>query len=125
MMKLILFIVTAATFLFTTAQATELNLTDKSTENNKIVRDYIPVGTSVSDAIKKMEAAGLRCSVERGKKATLNKGNVEVGQVGPMDFIWCDKQEKGIVVRSWQVILVLDNTDKVKDYGVTTGLVGP
>jgi hypothetical protein len=125
MMKLILLIATALTLLFTTTHAAELKLTDNSTENNKIVREYIPVGTPVSYAVKKMETAGLRCLVERGKKATLNKGNVKIGQAGPMDFIWCDKQEQGIVVRRWQVIIVLDNTDKVKDYGVSTGLVGP
>jgi len=102
-----------------------LKLSDNSNDNNKIIRDYIAVGTVASDAIKKMEMAGLKCSLELGKKATLNKGNVEAGQVGPMNFIWCDKQEKGIVVRRWQVILVLDSSDKVKDYGVTTGLVGP
>ncbi len=124
-MKIVLFMAAAITSLFTIAQATDLNLSDNSTENIKIVRAYVPIGTSASDAIKKMEVAGLKCSVERGKKANLNKGNVEVGQVGPMDFIWCDKQEKGIVVRRWQVILVLDKADTVKDYGVTTGLVGP
>jgi hypothetical protein len=107
MMKIVLFIIATVIILFTTAQAAELKLSDNSTANNKTVRDYVPVGTSISDAIKKMEAAGLKCSVERGKKATLNKGNIEVGAVGPMDFIWCDKQEMGIVVRRWQVILVL------------------
>jgi hypothetical protein len=125
MMKIILPIATFVTFLFTTAQANELKLSDNSNENNRIVRNYIPVGTSVPDAIKKMEAAGLQCSVGRGQKATLNKGNVEVGQTGPTDFIYCNKQEKGIIVRRWQVTLVLDKTDKIKDYGVSTGLIGP
>ncbi len=93
-MKLIFFITTAIALFLSSAQASELKLSDDSNQNITVVRNYIPVGTPVSDAVKKMEAAGLRCTVERGKTATLHEGNVEVGQAGPMDFIWCDKQKR-------------------------------
>ena len=38
-----------------------------------------------------------------------------------MNLVWCDKQYDSANARCWHVVLILDDEDKVKDHGVTTG----
>lgn len=90
-----------------------------------MVESYVPSGTDAATAVKLMSDAGFTCKIERGKTFAMSKGTAPIGEVGPMDFVWCDKQQGSPVARRWQVILILDEKDKVKEHSVTTGLVGP
>jgi hypothetical protein len=103
----------------------ELELSDNTASNVSAVAAYIPVGTDSTTAIKRMSDADFACTIERDKTSSISKGTSIVGRVGPVDFIYCDKQQGIPVVHRWQVTLILDDKDKVKDYSVTTGLVGP
>ena len=102
-----------------------LELTDNTASNNAAVAAYVPVGTDAATAATRMSDAGFTCKIERNKTFSMSKGSTPIGEVGPMDFVWCDKQQGNTVARRWQVILILDDKDKVKEHSVTTGLVGP
>jgi hypothetical protein len=102
-----------------------LELSDNYASNNIVVAAYVPVGTDAATALTHMSAAGFTCKIERGKTFSMSKGTIPIGEFGPMDIVWCDKQQESPVARRWRVILVLDEQDKVKGHSVTTGLVGP
>ena len=102
-----------------------LVLSDNTASNIAVVASYIPTGTDSATALKQMSDAGFTCKIERNKTFAMSKGTTPIGEVGPMDFVWCDKQQGFPVARRWQVILVLDEEDKVEDHSVSTGLVGP
>ena len=103
----------------------KLELSDNTASNIAVVASYIPTGTDSATALKQMSHAGFTCKIERGKTFAMSKGTTPIGEIGPMDFVWCDKQHGSPVARRWQVILILDEEDRVKDHSVTTGLVGP
>ena len=103
----------------------KLELSDNTASNIAVVASYIPAGTDSAAALKKMSDAGFTCKIERNKTFAMSKGTTPIGEVGPIDCVWCDKQQGSPVARRWQVILILDEEDKVKDHSVSTGLVGP
>ena len=102
-----------------------LELSDNTASNIAVVASYVPAGTDAPTAIKRMSEAGFTCKIERNKTFSMSKGSTPIGEVGPMDFVWCDKQQGSTVARRWQVMLILDDKDKVKEHSVTSGLVGP
>ena len=108
-----------------TSSKPKLELSDDTASNIATVASYIPVGSHSATVIKQMSDAGFTCKIERNKTFAMSKGTTPIGEVGPMDFVWCDKQQGKPVARRWQVILILDEEDKVKDHSVSTGLVGP
>lgn len=105
----------------------KLKLSGNKIKDEKIIREYIPLGTLAKEGIMKMERARFTCSMEVGRSADISKRNKRVEQTGPMDFVWCDKKKREglFVIRRWQVILILDQNDRIKNYIVTTGLIGP
>jgi hypothetical protein len=103
----------------------KLELSGNTASNIAVVASYIPSGTDSATAFNQMSDAGFTCKIERNKTFAISKGTTPIGAVGPMDFLWCDKQQGNPVARRWQVILILDEEDKVKDHSVSTGLVGP
>ncbi len=105
--------------------APQLSLSDNTASNVAAIQSHVPTRTDASMAIELMSDEGFTCNIERNAKFTVSKGTSPVGVAGPMDFVWCDKQKGSPVARRWQVILVLDKEDKVKEHSVTTGLVGP
>ena len=105
--------------------APKLVLSDNTGSNVAAVASLIPTGTDATTASRQMSDAGFTCKIERSKTFAMSKGTTPIGEVGPMDFVWCDKQQGSPVARRWQVILILDEEDRVKDHSVTTGLVGP
>ena len=105
--------------------ASKLELTDNTASNISAVASCIPTGTDAATAVSRMSDAGFTCKIERSKTFAMSKGTTAIGEVGPMDFVLCDKQQGSPVARRWQVILILDKEDKVMEHTVTTGLVGP
>ena len=103
----------------------KLELSDNTASNIAVVASFIPTGTDYATAFKQMSDAGFTCKIERNKTFAMSKGTTPIGEVGPIDFVWCDKRQGTPVARRWQVILILDEEDKVKDHSVSTGLVGP
>jgi hypothetical protein len=123
MNKIKSFIVLGILILFLGSAQAELKLSENTNENERIIKEFIPTGTLAQESIKKMEGTGFTCKLERGFTARLHKGNTEIGEVGPVDIVWCDKQQRdGLVTRKWQVILFLDQNDKIIDHSITTEL---
>ena len=108
-----------------TSTNSKLQLSDNTAGNVAAVAAYVPTGTDVATATKRMTDAGFTCKIERNKTFAMSKGTTPIGDVGPMDFVWCDKQQGNPVARRWQVILILDKENKVNDLSVSIGLVGP
>ena len=108
-----------------TSTNSKLQLSDNTAGNVSAVAAYVPTGTDVATATKRMTDAGFTCKIERNKTFAMSKGTTPIGDVGPMDFVWCDKQQGNPVARRWQVILILDKENKVNDLSVSIGLVGP
>jgi hypothetical protein len=84
------------------------------------IRGWIPVGTSLSDARRIMEHHHFTCSMMT---------NSSFGDLKGADFLYCDRRDSDsritpIVVRRWQVALVLSD-GRVSDIRVSTGLIGP
>lgn len=102
-----------------------LSLTDDNKNNLSEVTLYVPIGTSSAKAIQLMSDAGFTCKLLRNEQAMLSKGDEAIGEVGPIDFIWCDKHRGGVVACRWKVILILDEQDNVADHRVKTDLIGP
>ena len=74
-----------------------------------VVAETLPAGLSLTEAERRMEREGFRCS-----KSSSNE-------------LYCDRIEGGLfspVKRKWQVIVSLKG-DRVADATVTTGLIGP
>jgi len=62
-----------------------------------------------------MEQHGFTCSLVK---------NGSFGTLRGVDYLYCDRQEGGIIQQRWQVSLVLIE-GKVSAVHVTTGFVGP
>jgi len=75
----------------------------------------LPAGTSRVDAEKLLTQLGVKHVLQHGR----------FGSDTFSDYIYCDYSDGGFpVVRRWQAALVLKG-DKVVDYRVTFGLIGP
>lgn len=75
----------------------------------------LPTGTSRIDAEKLLTKKGVRHALQHGS----------FGTESFPDYIYCDYSDSGFpVFRRWQAALVLKD-DKVVDYRVTFGLIGP
>jgi hypothetical protein len=88
------------------------------------VAKYIPIGSSIEDAQRILEANGFKCMLrEQRSFAEMNYGELVERQEN-MDFLWCDK-EKGSWLfcdRRWQVAIVHKN-GIVSDIFVSIGLI--
>jgi hypothetical protein len=95
-------------------------LPEQSTVATSKIRGWIPVGTSLADARRIMEHHHFTCSIMT---------NSSFGDLKATNFLYCDRRDSDsritpIVVRRWQVVLVLSN-GSVSDVRVSTGLTGP
>jgi hypothetical protein len=76
----------------------------------------VPVGTSVDDAQRFMEAEGFKCSRTQ---------NGAFGDRHGIDYLYCDRMDGGnsLVSRRWQVAIV-HRDGMVIEVLASTGLVG-
>jgi hypothetical protein len=84
------------------------------------IEKWIPVGTSLATAEHVMELHNFSCSVMT---------NSSFGDLKFANFLYCDRrvadsQVTPIVVRRWQVALVVAD-GKISAVHVNTGLIGP
>jgi hypothetical protein len=81
-----------------------------------LVKQAIPVGTSIQVAKTRVEALGLTCTwVTRGWTNNIHDQT---------EFYFCDRQAGSIVLTRWQVSL-LPKQEKVVSVRANVGLVGP
>jgi hypothetical protein len=97
--------------------AHELTFTGRADLDNQTLRDYVPVGTPARKAETLMTRAGFSCEMLRNQDATLVKGATPVGEIKNQTFLRCAKSENS---RQWNVILLLDAKDRVRDVSVTS-----
>ena len=95
-------------------------LSEQPTTATAQVQSWIPVGTSLADAQQIMEQHHFTCSIMT---------NSSFGDLKAVDFLYCDYSDSDnhitpIVVRRWQVALVLAD-GKVSAIRLTTGLISP
>ena len=81
----------------------------------RALRSLIPVGTQVSDARRFMQGEGFHCNLRQ---------DAQWGNRTSLNYLYCDRSDGTIVLRRWQVTIVLDGT-RAGEILVTTGLVGP
>lgn len=81
------------------------------------VREHVPVGTPLADAIRMMEQEGFQCSVTR---------DGSFAEREQIDYIDCVRRDQlgRWVTQSWRVALVLEG-NQVADVLVSHGLTGP
>lgn len=97
----------------------KIKLSDNPVQTKQEILKAVPLQTPISDARRMMEKAGFQCEMEEnsdfmeGKKLHKN-----------IDYLYCDKSQKRLVSRRWQVAIVV-RTNKVQDVYVSTGLIGP
>ncbi|MEM7184549.1 MAG: hypothetical protein AAF518_26870 [Spirochaetota bacterium] len=105
----------------------KLKLSDNTPSNVAVVSAYVPKGTDNLTAIRYMSNVGFTCKIERDETFMMHKGLDPVGVAGSIDFVLCRCYEShGLFVsKLYQVILILDNEDKVKDHHVSYGWIGP
>jgi hypothetical protein len=85
---------------------------DRATDR---VRQLIPAGTDASTARRLLEDSGFRCVIARD----------EPGFRADVDHLWCDRQDRGLLItKRWQVTADLAD-GKVSTLHVTFGLIGP
>ena len=99
----------------------QFDLTEDRSDNLTRLAEFLPMGTPMTNAIQKMENEGFACHLYRKCDVPLMKGTTPIGHTGELDFIWCEKPLPKDSTRRWLVILILDDTDCVKDHSVTTG----
>ena len=101
-------------------QAKQLDLTDDSDKCRITVLSAVPIGTTITDARRTMEASGFTCTlIPKGRRS-------EPTVIQIKDILHCDMMSKqnSMAFRRWQVMFII-NEDKVEDATVTTGLIGP
>jgi len=97
----------------------QLQLSDDKSSNAVAIASYVPVGTSASNALQRMEKAGFDCRIYRDQTHDMLKGTTYIGEVGPLDHIACSKPKSGSPHESWSVILILDHSDTVSRHSLT------
>jgi hypothetical protein len=84
----------------------------------------IPIGSSLTDAQKLMDANGFRCSKqEQGSFLELDTENMESGILhNNIKYLYCDKElsAESFCSRRWQIALVFDG-NAVSDIIVSIG----
>lgn len=97
----------------------KIKLSGNPVQTKQEILKAVPLQTLISDAMRTMEKAGFQCGMHKnsdfseGKKLHKN-----------IDYLYCDKSQKRLVSRRWQVAIVA-RTNKVQDVYVSTGLIGP
>ena len=90
-------------------------LSTQPAEATAQVQRWVPVGTAATEARRVMEQHGFTCSlVTNGTFADLHG----------IDYVYCDRQEGGVVQQRWQAALI-SVEGKVSAVRVETGFVGP
>ena len=95
-------------------------LSEQPTTATKQIKSWIPSGISLADAQRIMEQHRFTCSMMT---------NSNFGNLKATEFLYCDRYDSDsritpIVVRRWQVALVLAEGN-VSGIRVNTGLIGP
>ena len=70
---------------------------------------YIPIGSSIKDAQRIMEANGFKCELKHGSFTVVNAGEPGPGVVyHNMDYLYCDKEVNSEIfsLRRWQISIV-------------------
>lgn len=97
-----------------------LPLTLDSKQNDSLVKNYVPIGTTLSGAEKLMHRAAFRCELKRKERLYTEKTG-GVSSEGPkLDFLMCSRGEKiGRIGKREEIIhqafLLIDPQDKSKD----------
>jgi len=95
--------------------STSLSLSDDPITAAGEIETIIPVGTSKEKAEKLLAKAGIVFREEEGMF-----GNENVGK-----YIYGDYREsRNFITKRWQVALILE-ADRVSEYRVNFGLIGP
>lgn len=123
-MKCVKYVLILCLFLFCSCNKTPSNLplTDDTARNNKIIEAFIPSGTLATNAIIKMEQEGFSCKIMRDEKVRSPNDDFQTNKNSNVDFVWCERKTGMVFSRRWQVIMSLDNEDKIDSVSVTTGL---
>ncbi|MFY9571093.1 MAG: hypothetical protein WAV20_06840 [Blastocatellia bacterium] len=76
------------------------------------IENQIPIGSSIKDAKRIMEANAFKCKLEeRGSFAEMGDDERFVRRHDNADFLYCDKEKRGFICsRRWQVAIVHKDT---------------
>ena len=94
-----------------------LSLSRNTQGNHAAVQKYIPVGTPTERAVSLMKTAGFSCEIKKNETLTLTKGTRPIGTIAELDFVLCTKNDGET---QWDVALLLDQEDKVRDVAVSS-----
>jgi hypothetical protein len=72
------------------------------------IAKQIPIGSSIKDAQRVMEANGFKCELMERSAYTEKQDDESVELHENVDFLWCDKETRAwlLCLRRWQVAIV-------------------
>jgi hypothetical protein len=127
-LSLILFIVLVFSLLYSIqvnqANDGQMQMHNNAKDMKQEILKSIPIGSSLTNAQKLMDANGFRCSKqEQGNFLELDTENMDYGILhNNIKYLYCDKElsAESFCSRRWQIALVFDG-NTVSDIIVSVG----